>query len=76
VSVTPEWQGAELGKQRAVPRGPLFSLFYLHCNKEIMNIVGICAYICRKVDYSSSLLGTLSKIWQEVVGYMDIKRSC
>lgn len=43
-----------------------------------MNIIGICAYISRKADYCSSLLGALSELCQEVVGHMmprkDIKR--
>lgn len=64
-----------LGSRGAVPRSPLFSLFYLHCNKEIMNIAGICSYISHKVDYCSSLLGALSELWQEVVGYMASRKA-
>lgn len=67
-----------LGSRGAVPKGHLVSLFYVHCKKEIMNIIGICAYISRKADYCSSLLGALSELCQEVVGHMmprkDIKR--
>lgn len=65
----------DLGSRGAVPKGPLFSLvFSLHCNKEIMNIAGICSYISHKVGYCSPYLEHYQS-GQEVVGYMDIKRS-
>lgn len=47
--------GAELGKQRAVPKGPLLSLAYLHRN-EVMNTAGICLHVSRNVEHCSSLL--------------------